>query len=126
MRKPLALVVALPLAASPLLALGPAAAASEVKEVKLENSIRRGFKQQAGKSVTVNCPSNITWAKGKIFFCKAKASRRYAVPGAGAARQRGRRQPAVEGRHVGDCPPSSGEVLTPHVSLLHQEVVNGV
>jgi hypothetical protein len=74
MRKPLALVVALPLAASPLLALGPAAAASEVKEVKLENSIRRGFKQQAGKNVTVNCPSNITWAKGKIFFCKAKAS----------------------------------------------------
>jgi hypothetical protein len=74
MRKPIALALALPLAASPLLIIGPASAASVVKEVKLENSIRRGFKQQAGKSVTVNCPSKVTWAKGKIFYCKAKAA----------------------------------------------------
>jgi len=23
--------------------------------------------------VTVNCPSKVTWVKGKIFYCKAKA-----------------------------------------------------
>lgn len=74
MRKPIALALALPLAASPLLAIGPASAKSVVKEVKLENSIRRGFKSQAGKSVTVNCPSKVTWVKGKIFYCKAKAA----------------------------------------------------
>lgn len=81
MRKPIALALALPLAAAPLLALGPATAASVVKEVKLENSIRRGFKAQADKSVTVNCPSNVTWRKGKIFYCKAKAAdgTRYSV-----------------------------------------------
>lgn len=51
MRKSIALALAVPLAASPLLVVGPASAQSTVKEVKLENSIRRGFKQQDRKSV---------------------------------------------------------------------------
>ncbi len=73
MRKPVAIALALPLLAAPLLAAGPANAAGDVKTAKLERNIKSGFKQQLGKSVTVNCPANVSWAKGKIFFCKVKA-----------------------------------------------------
>lgn len=73
MRKPVALAMTLPLLAAPLLTAAPASAESVVKEAKLERNIKAGFKQQAGKSVTVSCPAGVTWVKGKTFICKVRA-----------------------------------------------------
>ncbi len=72
MRKHVALAMTLPLLAAPLLVASPASAASVVKEAKLEKSIKKGFKKQAGIRVKVNCPSEVKWAKGKVFYCTAK------------------------------------------------------
>lgn len=56
----------------PMAAAGPAAAESTVKQSKLQRNIKRGFKDKANISVTVNCPANVTWQRGKVFYCKAK------------------------------------------------------
>ncbi len=73
MRRTLALATTLPLLAAPVLVAGPAQADSVVKRAKLQKSIKVGFKQQTGTSVKVKCPAKVTWAKGKIFYCKVKA-----------------------------------------------------
>ena len=74
MRKPVAVVLTLPLLAAPLLATVPAAAESVVKEAKLERNIKKGFKQKANIRVTVNCPSNVNWVNGKRFYCTARST----------------------------------------------------
>ena len=74
MRKPVAVALTLPLLAAPLVATVPASAQSVVKEAKLERNIKKGFKQKANITVTVNCPSNVTWVNGKQFYCKARST----------------------------------------------------
>jgi hypothetical protein len=72
MRKPLALAVVLPLALAPMVA-APAQAQSIVKQKKLERNIKQGFAAK-GVNVTAKCPKNVTWVKGKTFFCSVTAS----------------------------------------------------
>ncbi|MEZ5186808.1 MAG: DUF4333 domain-containing protein [Candidatus Nanopelagicales bacterium] len=72
MRKTIALALSVPMIAAPMLVAGPAQAESVVKIPKVKKSIKSGFKSQAGKSVKVKCPKKVRWAKGKIFYCKAK------------------------------------------------------
>jgi uncharacterized lipoprotein YajG len=66
-RKPLALAVVLPLALAPMVAT-PAQAQSVVKQKKLERNIKQGFAAR-GYKVSVKCPKNVTWVKGKTFSC---------------------------------------------------------
>jgi hypothetical protein len=40
-----------------------------VKQKKLERNIERGFAKQ-GYTVTAKCPKNVTWVKGKTFYCR--------------------------------------------------------
>jgi len=74
MRRTTAIAVTVPLLAAPIALAGPANAAGTVKIPKLERKITNGFKNQAQIRVTVNCPNKVTWAKGKIFFCKATST----------------------------------------------------
>jgi hypothetical protein len=72
MRKPLALALALPIVAAPVLA-APAQAQDIVDKRKLERNIEQGFKAQRGISVDAKCPKRVTWIKGKTFTCKVTA-----------------------------------------------------
>jgi hypothetical protein len=36
----------------------------------LQKLIKAGFKEQQNINVTVACPKNVTWVKGKVFYCK--------------------------------------------------------
>lgn len=74
MRTTIAIAVALPLVAGPLLLAPSAQAASTVKIGRLERTIERGLKQQAKVDATVKCPKKVTWVKGKVFYCKVSTS----------------------------------------------------
>lgn len=73
MKKTVALAMALPLLAAPVLAASPASAQDIVKRNKLEKNIENGFKQQRNINVNAKCPSKVTWVKGKVFNCKVVA-----------------------------------------------------
>lgn len=65
----------------PMVAAGPATAASTVKQQRLQRNIKQAFKQRANVSVRGSCPANVTWSKGKVFYCTArsKAGGKYRV-----------------------------------------------
>ncbi len=67
MRKSLAVAVVLPLALAPMVA-APAQAQSIVKQKKLQRNIEQGFAKQ-GYTVKAKCPKEVTWVKGKTFYC---------------------------------------------------------
>lgn len=67
------------LAAVPLvigsLVTAPAAQAASVDIDKLENTIERSVKKQTKVSVAVKCPNQVTWSRGKVFYCKVVSMR---------------------------------------------------
>lgn len=80
MRRTVAAATAVPLLMVPVVA-APAVGDTIVVKRKVERTIAKGFKEQAGIKARAKCPKRVTWEKGKIYFCKVsgRSGERYRV-----------------------------------------------